>query len=256
MEGETTGEARVDYHPLFSNPHVNSKLEGPWRPHSETTTGPDGSYTLTVLVGHGVISVAARNLAEFGPAYVSLKEVKDFIKIALPPPLLREDSLPLASGGNLFGRAISPSHYNAVLLVNPSEKDKTLVTNAVLEAPRTLKGRVVDPDGRPLPGVTVIGLDRSLAWGLLSWMATRSHGHAGEDEAEALGGRQPPPAALLAGACVTDALPAPSAASRPRPRAGLSCPHCPRPAAGRGGRTRGRGRLPGAPRSAAAPRRW
>src|SRR5262249_60074163 len=83
--GKPVARAKVDYHPICSNPNVNRKVEGAWWPRSEATTGPDGSYALTVLPGHGVIGVAARDLEEFGPAHVSLKELKDFLQIALPP---------------------------------------------------------------------------------------------------------------------------------------------------------------------------
>ena len=45
------------------------------------------------------------------------------------------------------------------MLLEPDEKEEALVKDVALELPRQRKGRVVGPDGQPLTGVTVIGLD-------------------------------------------------------------------------------------------------
>jgi hypothetical protein len=45
--------------------------------------------------------------------------------------------------------------HNAVVLLEPGEKEETLVRDAALQKPLERKGRVVGPDGRPLAGVRV-----------------------------------------------------------------------------------------------------
>jgi protocatechuate 3,4-dioxygenase beta subunit len=155
--GKPIARARVDYHPLFANPNVNKKLDGAWLPRSETVTGPDGSYVLTVMPGAGVIGVAGPEPDAYMPALVTLKERKDFFKVPLAQDV-SEEFLSRATGNNGFG-VIGQASYHALVLLEPDEKG-TLVRNVTLEPAKTLKGRVVDPDGRPLAGVKVFGLSQ------------------------------------------------------------------------------------------------
>jgi protocatechuate 3,4-dioxygenase beta subunit len=154
--GKPVAQARVNYHPLGGNTHVNAKLAGYWSPRAEATTGSDGSYAPTVLPGPGVIGVIGPKPDAYMPAMVTLKERKDFFK----GPLVDddgEDYLTRAAGDNSFG-AISQRDYNALVLLEPGEKEEALVKDVTLEPPRERKGRVVGPDDRPVTGVTVVGL--------------------------------------------------------------------------------------------------
>jgi hypothetical protein len=139
------------------NPNVARKLAGIWNPHSETTTGPDGSYTLTVFRGAGAVGVAGPQREAYMPACVTLQERKTFFKVPLFPNLA-EDHLPAAAGENIANIGITPSSYHALVLLEPDEKDEALVRDVALELPQERKGRVVGPDGQPLTGVTVSGL--------------------------------------------------------------------------------------------------
>ena len=150
--------ARVDYHPLGGNSYVDQLLPGSWDPRAETATDSAGSYAITVLPGPGVIGVIAPNLADYMPAAVTLKERKDFFKT----PLVNdkdEDFLSRYAGGKSWG-SIGVDFYNALVLLEPDQKEETLVRNVALERPQERTGRVVGPDDRPLPGVTVYGLVR------------------------------------------------------------------------------------------------
>jgi hypothetical protein len=46
------------------------------------------------------------------------------------------------------------------VLLEPGEKEEALERDVALEKPQERKGRVIDPDGRPLTGVRVCGLAR------------------------------------------------------------------------------------------------
>jgi RNA polymerase sigma factor (sigma-70 family) len=168
-DGMPIAQARVDYHALRGNPHVEKmpdagRAEGNnggqpeigWQPHSETTTGPDGSYTLTVLPGPGVIGVRASRPEAYMPAFVSLKERKAYFRTPVNEPQ-SEDHLTVATGGRGLG-SITQSSYNALVLLEPGRMGETLVKDATLERPRERKGRVFGPDGQALTGVTVVGL--------------------------------------------------------------------------------------------------
>jgi RNA polymerase sigma factor (sigma-70 family) len=157
--GKPIAKARVDYHPLYPNLNLVRVLPGHWEPHSATTTGPDGSYALTVFPGAGVIGVIGPKREAYMPACVTLKERKDFFKVPLAVDR-DEDYLRLAVGENVVGSPLSVVAYNALVLLEPGEKEETLVKDVALEAPQELKIRVVDPDGQPLKGVRVRGLLR------------------------------------------------------------------------------------------------
>jgi hypothetical protein len=155
--GKPITGALVDYQPLYRNPYVNKKLAGAWSPRSETTTGPDGSYVLTVFPGPGVIGVIGDlgpNLDKYMPGHVTREEVKAFFKsrAVIFPGGLAPDA-----GGNLAGGQELAALYNAYVLLEPGENEKTLVKDVALEAPHERRGRVVGPDGRPLAGVAVRG---------------------------------------------------------------------------------------------------
>jgi hypothetical protein len=153
--GKPIARARVDYHPLGGNPNVN-KLPGVWRPKAETTTGPDGAYALTVLPGPGVIGVVGPKPDAYMPAFVTAQEQKDFFKASVVR-FSNEEFIETAVGSNNFS-GIRQANYNAIVLLEPDEKEEVLQKDVALDRPRERKGRVLGPHGQPLTGVTAIGL--------------------------------------------------------------------------------------------------
>jgi RNA polymerase sigma factor (sigma-70 family) len=152
--GKPVAQARVEYHPLGGNTNVIGKVAG--KPRSKATTSADGSYTLTVLPGPGVVGITGPKPETYMPAFTTLKERKAFFK----SPILDhqgDDVLTTRAGVNSFS-GIFQQHFNALVLLEPGKQDKALVRDVVLEPPLERKGRVVGPDGKPLTGVTVIGL--------------------------------------------------------------------------------------------------
>jgi protocatechuate 3,4-dioxygenase beta subunit len=153
--GQPIPRARIEYHPLAGNTYAN-QLAGVAKPCVEAITGPDGSYALTVLPGPGVIGVTGPRSQTYMPALVTPKELKDFFKV----PVIEdqsEDYLTLSAGANSF-TGISQDSYHALILLEPGEKEDELVKDVALERPRERRGRVLDPNGQPLSGVTAIGL--------------------------------------------------------------------------------------------------
>jgi hypothetical protein len=84
-------------------------------------------------------------------ALVTTKEQKEFFKVQFR--FCDDTWLGMATGGPLL-----QTNYNALVLLEPKEGDKALVKDIAVERARERKGRVVGPDGQPIPGVTVIGL--------------------------------------------------------------------------------------------------
>jgi RNA polymerase sigma factor (sigma-70 family) len=155
--GKSVAGARVEYYPLGGNVYVDKLLPGSWDPRAEMVTGGDGSYAITVMPGPGVICVTGPKRDVCMPAAVTLKERKDFFKTRLVDDRI-EDVLQGYTGGGSY-RTHSPHNYNAVVLVEPDEKDEALVKDVALVRPQERRGRVVGPDGQPLIGATVFGLD-------------------------------------------------------------------------------------------------
>ncbi len=150
--------ARVEYYPLLGNTYVNKEIPGAWGPRSQTTSGSVGGYALTVMPGPGVITVTSPRWHKYLPAVVTLKERKDFFKH--PLVLDRDEAWMRCSDGSVGGFDIHLKHYNAVVLLEPDEKDRELVKNLSLQQ-RQLperKVRIVGPDGHSLTGVRVWGL--------------------------------------------------------------------------------------------------
>jgi hypothetical protein len=144
-------QARVAYLPIFPNANINTKMSGTWSPRSEAITGADGSYTLTVLPGPGVLGVTAPKPEVYMPAVLTLKEMNDVFKVPVR-------ILATAIGENVMGRPIGGWLHNAMAAINPGKEDRPLVKDMALERPKERKGRIVGPDGKPLTGVTVTGL--------------------------------------------------------------------------------------------------
>jgi RNA polymerase sigma factor (sigma-70 family) len=150
--------ARVEYHPLFPN-DTASKMDANSYPRAGTTTGADGSYTLRVMSGPGVIGVAGPRPDVYVPALVKSKEIKEFFKAPAPVADGADgDGVLMVAAGGRVQRYLNPGDYNALALLEPGEKDKALVKDVALERAQERKGRVLGPDGQPLTGVRVIGL--------------------------------------------------------------------------------------------------
>jgi protocatechuate 3,4-dioxygenase beta subunit len=160
--GKPIAGAQVDYHPVGGNPYASKLLPGHWMPRSEARAGLDGSYTLTVMPGPGVIGVKAPKLTAYAPAVVTVEERKQFFKSPLVfktfAPINNEDNyLNTAGGGSALG-VIGVDFYNALTLIEPGEEERPIVKDVALRRPQELKGKILGPDNQPLMGTTVYGL--------------------------------------------------------------------------------------------------
>jgi hypothetical protein len=162
--GKPVAGVRVAYYPLFPNPHLVHQEEYPTFPDalSSVQTGPDGSFTLTVLPGPGVLAAAGQPLSSYRPALVTRKEVEDCLK-EQPERANSEQCLAVHFTGLPFTAGqpalLTQRWYHALALINADEQDRTLERDLLFLPSLTCKGTVVGPDGKPFTDVTVIGLD-------------------------------------------------------------------------------------------------
>jgi protocatechuate 3,4-dioxygenase beta subunit len=141
--GKPVGGVWVTYRPLTSNPHV-ARAPG----DVETSAGSDdnGAFRIPAMTGKGVVLVRARR--ERSNRYLSARlDPADRARGLLD---LRDPSLL-----DTAPRPTMPEEYNAYRLVEVPEKATSFSCDLTLDPGRTLAGKVVDPDGKPLAGATV-----------------------------------------------------------------------------------------------------
>jgi beta-lactamase regulating signal transducer with metallopeptidase domain len=157
----------VEYHPLFPNSFIDHHFSRSQAPHSRTREPrADGSFTLTVLPGPGVVlfqayggpyesyapRVGGRALISsistytydyfqsYLPATVDRNELKKLVKDA--PFVEQSDFLQLAAGGGSI-RPLLLRNYNVAALIDPAADAKGLNLDLSPRRGRTLEA--VDP---------------------------------------------------------------------------------------------------------------
>ena len=122
---------------------------------------PDRDMTINMVVYPGPVVLLAR--AGFdGPPYLPAR---------LDPADVARGFYPAARGEPLNG-FFQSSHAYRRLDLKPT--DRSVTFDLFLDPGRTLKGKLLDPDGKPVRGATAYGL---------SWQATRDGGRYTRDEA-------------------------------------------------------------------------
>jgi RNA polymerase sigma factor (sigma-70 family) len=160
--GRPVAGARIEYWPLYGN-NTAAKMEAGSVPTGKTITGAEGTYDLPVMPGPGVMLVTGPRPNAYMAGWVTLEERKAFFQTPLimpgsPDP---DGSFEVSTGGGGPVGGVAQRGHHAVVLLEPGEKEEALVRDVTLVRPRERKGRVVGPDGKPLVGVMVAGVDPS-----------------------------------------------------------------------------------------------
>jgi hypothetical protein len=157
---EATGrpvKGQVEYHPLFPNSSVSKIGSKVTTPRSQMDVREDGSFVLGVLPGPGILLFQAYGAAYYEtymPAMVDREELKKIVKGG---PDFGDQFLTPAVGSSAMG-ALSLANYNALVLINPAEDAKPLMVDLMPRPGRTIEGTILGQDGKPLSGVSVVGL--------------------------------------------------------------------------------------------------
>jgi protocatechuate 3,4-dioxygenase beta subunit len=136
LTDKTTGkpvEGYMTFIPLVDNPNIKNYTElGKLQiiASNQAHAGRDGTFTVTAIPGPGVLCAQADDSDRYLPAD--------------------------AKGFNVGNHILDG--YHAVIAVNASESDpKSTHLNFTVEPGRSVKGTVLDPDGRPLAGANAAG---------------------------------------------------------------------------------------------------
>jgi hypothetical protein len=154
--GKPPKRAVVEYYPLYPNAH-SSKLTRPvkYQAASSATLQADGTYSLTVLPGPGVVLVAASPRDSYAVARLDDQELANLFGDGADHG---GGSWLYTAGDNFVPRRRCIDRYNALTLINPHEKAKSLELDVTVQPARPLRGTVIGPDGQLLRGVRVCGL--------------------------------------------------------------------------------------------------
>jgi RNA polymerase sigma factor (sigma-70 family) len=147
--------AVVEYYPLFPNPHSAALTNGITLAASSATIRPDGSYSLVVLPGPGVVCVAASPRDAYAVARVDDKELADLFHDGQTH--CGSQCLNTAVGANR-ATVLRVDRYNTLTLIHPGERAELPALALTVQPARTLQGALVGPGGEPLTGVEVVGL--------------------------------------------------------------------------------------------------
>ncbi len=138
--------ANLSYYILTDNPHLKSYPDyGTIRAGSPYATENDGSFKLVVMPGPGAIG------ARVGNEHYRLGVGVDTIRGA---KFVKDDLNGIAARPH----TITPFNYHALAGINPKAGDEPITVEIALDHGRTVKGTVIDPDGKPLAGSRIEGL--------------------------------------------------------------------------------------------------
>ncbi|HEY2159002.1 MAG TPA: hypothetical protein VGH33_25455, partial [Isosphaeraceae bacterium] len=156
--------AEVTYSPVYPNKWTQ-KVTG-FEPvngvgaYASAFSEADGTYSGGVLPGPGAIFVRIAGHG-YRPASVDPHEFftgKPGGRLETDGEYGNRESI-MTAHGNGFGVPTPQAQFQAILLTNAGEVSGPLDLATDLERQRPSVGRILGPDGRPLAGATVVGLD-------------------------------------------------------------------------------------------------
>jgi protocatechuate 3,4-dioxygenase beta subunit len=163
LDGETGKPVRghIGYYALDPNPNVTDYLgysaNGSGGAFSESSVAADGSFRCIVLPGRGCLACqATKDKTRYMSACVDASTIKadggnkDFLFVLI--------------SGNGRGTGLTQEQYQAILLIDPAKDCPSITQTIRLKVAPVLSGTVLDPDGKPLAGVRVRGLEYAWRW--------------------------------------------------------------------------------------------
>jgi len=136
----------LNYFMLEDNPHVKDyPAYGPNRPAQNAPFRSDenGEFQIAVIPGRGILGARATGPYRLG---AGLENIKGLHSRGLAPV----PALP---------NAIRPTNYNTLVEIDPRPGEELMTVEIELDRGRTLKGKLVGPDGEPVAGALMMGAE-------------------------------------------------------------------------------------------------
>ncbi|WP_165230669.1 M56 family metallopeptidase [Aquisphaera insulae] len=146
-------KANFSYYILRGNPHSKSYPPyGTIRAAMPNETDPDGRFRFAVMPGPGVIGVRVGN------EHYLLGAGADKI----PGARKGDRNLEMIEAEPAY---LVPKNYHSLGVISPAVGDESVSLEIALDRGKTVRGKVVGPDGRPVTGARVEGLqDHFRSW--------------------------------------------------------------------------------------------
>jgi hypothetical protein len=148
VTGKSTGKpvrANLEYYILKNNPHLKDYPRyGTVRVGMPFPANENGEYKIAVLPGPGILG------ARFGNETYRLGVGVDKIK-----------GLQASSPGmfETLPHYLTPQNFNTLVGIDPKEGEESVTADIELDRGRTLKGKLVGPDGEPVAGALIMGAE-------------------------------------------------------------------------------------------------
>ncbi|HLJ98161.1 MAG TPA: sigma-70 family RNA polymerase sigma factor [Gemmataceae bacterium] len=139
--------ANIEYVAFAENPFRNQVPN--WETNHYLYTQDDGSFEVVAMPGRGLLAARAwrdQYLLEVGAEEIKGRDEQGFYPTA--PHL------------------VHPSTFHTLVEINPPKDADTLTCNLIVDPGKTMTGKVLGPDGKPLRGARAFGLQ---SYGLGSW---------------------------------------------------------------------------------------
>jgi RNA polymerase sigma factor (sigma-70 family) len=149
---EQTGKpvkGSVEYYPLRPNPYVpdNYGLGGMFSSLSQGGVAVDGSFQCSVLPGPGCLVFRADDSQRFRSACVDAGAINKLMGT--------KDLLYVSARGGSEVVGVDQARYQAIRLIEPKRDEKEVVQTLRPVLDRPISGIVLNPDGKPLTGVSM-----------------------------------------------------------------------------------------------------
>ena len=141
----------LDYYFFGDNPHLNDYPGyGTVRFAMPFHSDENGEYKIAVIPGRGVLGARAGNdTYRLGVGFDKIKGLKERL-----PGMIPAQPYPLY-----------PGNLHTLVEINPKAGDESVRADIELDRGRTLKGKLVGPDGEPVAGALMMGAeDRFQSW--------------------------------------------------------------------------------------------
>ncbi len=139
--------AHLDYFAYDDNPHLKASPGFTWARNYPILTGKDRTFHLVAFPGPGVLAASVSPGGKNRSTYVMAAGLDQFKHARDPRILPTQPSL------------AAPSNYQVLAEIDPAPGTVSLTRDLVLEIGRSLTLTLLDPEGKPLRGTLIAGLN-------------------------------------------------------------------------------------------------
>jgi hypothetical protein len=140
----------MEYFAFADNPHQKSAPPFPVQwciPSGKLASDLQGNYAIAGLPGRGIVTAFSRRGDDLYRRGAGAEMIPGFLESSLRDLWLMFPTVPVVNAGA----------YHGLAEANPDATAREVILNIQLDPGQTLSGRVLDPEGRALPGARVAG---------------------------------------------------------------------------------------------------